>query len=391
MKKRALAAALMLCLTAASLFLPGDKADKEDSQNWQENTASIAEPGAAANKDWEWKLLEDGTVAVTRYHGMEAVVEIPAVLDGKKVTAIGDAAFQYCYNRDENNIETGLSYVTIPAGVNEIGQGVFAGCGKLREIDVARENKAFRSEDGVLFNKPKTELLAYPAAKAQEKYKIPQGVCRIGDYAFSCANLCAVSLPQSLQEMGEGAFYNCKSLETMALPGGLKTIGAWAFLNCSFMELAIPAGVAHIGEGAFEAAYALKTITVAAQNATYSCEDGVLFDKAKTKLIAYPAGREQAEYKIPSGVEVIGRSAFGSNPYLTRVSVAESVGKIEGNAFCRAGLQEIIIQNPACMIEELRSDEKWETTIPYGTKIYGYKDSTAQSYAEGHGNLFQVL
>lgn len=391
MKKKVLAAALILCLAAASLFLPGNKADRFEQQVLQEAAEGVIKEGQIAYKDWEWELLEDGTVALTKYHGTAEFVEIPTLLNRKKVTAIRNTAFQYCYNQDENNMETGLSYIMIPDGVTDIGQGVFEGCGKLRQIDVAQENKAFLSEDGVLFNKSRTELLAYPAAKAQEKYQVPQSVCRISEYAFSGAKLSEVNLPQSLQEIGKGAFYNCKSLNTITLPSGLKTIGAWAFLNCGFTEMAIPAGVTDIGEGAFEAAYGLKAITVAAENAVYSSEDGVLYNKAKTELTAYPGGKTQAEYRIPSGTEIIGRSAFGSNSNLQRVLVPESVRRVKGNAFCRAFLQELIIQNPACIIEEVRNNEKWETTISYRTKIYGYEDSTAQSYAEGHGNFWGLL
>ena len=67
-----------------------------------------------------------------------------------------------------------------------------------------------------------------------------------------------------------------------------------------------------IGEGAFSGCSSLTEISVAEDNTVYTSENGVLFDKAKTALLTYPAGKPKAEYVIPDSVTRIGTYAFST-------------------------------------------------------------------------------
>lgn len=68
--------------------------------------------------DYEYALLDDGTIEITKYNGNTDRLAIPATLDGKTVTAIGDYAFARCYS---------LTSVSIPDSVTSIGDYAFAG------------------------------------------------------------------------------------------------------------------------------------------------------------------------------------------------------------------------------------------------------------------------
>ena len=101
-----------------------------------------------------------------------------------------------------------LEAVNIPAGVEEIGDCAFDVGWYLEEINVDSGNSVYSSEDGVLFNKTKTELITYPADKSGTSYEIPDTVQIIGDYAFYYnKNLEEIIIPESVTEIGDYVFY----------------------------------------------------------------------------------------------------------------------------------------------------------------------------------------
>lgn len=75
-----------------------------------------------------------------------------------------------------------------------------------------------------------------------------------------------------------------------------------------------------------------------------SSQEGVLFDKEKTCLICYPAGKEQASYVVPSEVEMIDMAAFSFAENLTSISMPDSVYNIGAYAFSNCkGLKRLDI------------------------------------------------
>jgi hypothetical protein len=139
------------------------------------------------------------------------------------LTSIGDGAFSGC---------TSLTGVTIPNGVSSIGYQAFAGCLSLAAITVDAPNLFYSSEDGVLFNKSQTTLIAFPAGRAGT-YTIPNSVTRIGDYAFyGCGSLTNVTIPDSVTSVGDDAFCACASLTSVTI-GGATSMGGQAFMSCT--------------------------------------------------------------------------------------------------------------------------------------------------------------
>lgn len=72
--------------------------------------------------DYQYALLDDGTVEIAGYKGSADLLAIPAELDGKAVTSIGDCAFFYCDS---------LTSVSIPDSVTSIGDYAFGDCSNL--------------------------------------------------------------------------------------------------------------------------------------------------------------------------------------------------------------------------------------------------------------------
>ena len=81
---------------------------------------------------------------------------------------------------------------------------------------------------------------------------LPSGVRDFGDYLFyKCTNLRSVSLPDSLECIPRGTFFECRSLSGIVFPPGLIEIGSYAFFSCAFQSVEIPESVVKIGTMAF--------------------------------------------------------------------------------------------------------------------------------------------
>ena len=136
-------------------------------------------------------------------------------------------------------------------------------------------------------------------------------VTTIGNKAFGGCSLASIYIPNSVTTIGELAFFHCSSLASVNIPNSVTTIGEEAFWWCSSLaSIYIPNSVTTIGAGAFAPCHSLASIGVASDNPNYIGIDGVLFNKDKTTIVAYPTGKDGSEYTIPNSVTTIGESAF---------------------------------------------------------------------------------
>jgi hypothetical protein len=116
---------------------------------------------------------------------------------------------------------------------------------------------------------------------------------------------------------------------------GVTYIGKLAFAETDLMAAAIPASVTKIGHNAFLGCSNLISIFVAAGNANYRSEEGVLFmlNNNRTALLLYPPARPDTSYAIPDGVTNIGSAAFNGCANLTSITIPSSVKNINVLAF----------------------------------------------------------
>lgn len=136
----------------------------------------------------------------------------------------------------------------------------------------------------------------------------------IGDEAFSdCEALEKVKMSNAITSIGTFAFARCAALNEIIIPSGMRHIARAAFVDCSLVEITIPRSVNFIGEIAFEGCEKLEKITVSPQNEYYASIQGVLYDKSVTSLIRCPQKTKQVS--IPYGVTVLTVMRFQAVPH----------------------------------------------------------------------------
>lgn len=155
-------------------------------------------------------------------------------------------------------------------------------------------------------------------------------ICSDG-FAY-CKNLKKVHLSKNITEIPSNAFYECDALEEIDLPDNLVTIGRFAFYRClSLRSLSFGPKLKTIKTGAFENCSCLKDITIDPDNNYLSFEDGVIYDKNKTKLIFHLTSYSY-DCVVPEGVKTICERAFYGSVF-SKITLPRSLQRIEDEAF----------------------------------------------------------
>ena len=198
-------------------------------------------------------LLNDGSVTSIGEFAFYGCSGLTSVTIPDSVTSIGDRAFSHCTN---------LTSITIGKGVTSIGEFAFNYCDNLENIFVANDNTTYASQDGILYNKSKTEFIFVP--KAITSVIIPDTMTSIDDSAFeSCTKLLSVTIPDSLTSIGKQAFYGCSNLTSITIPDSVTSIGESAFRWCTRLtSVIIGNGITSIGRWSFCNCTNLTSITI---------------------------------------------------------------------------------------------------------------------------------
>ena len=159
-----------------------------------------------------------------------------------KANAIGYCAFWGC---------SGLTSVTIPSSVTEIGPFAFSDCRSLTSVTIPSSITKIGSS-------------TFSGCSGLTSVTIPSSVTKIGDNTFSdCRGLTSVTIPSSVTKIGDNTFSGCSGLTSVTIPSSVTEIGDNAFSGCSGLtSVTIPSSVTKIGDNAFSGCSGLTSVYV---------------------------------------------------------------------------------------------------------------------------------
>lgn len=176
-------------------------------------------------KGWSYYQTGMDSIKLIQYDGFKEHVTVPSDVNEKTVTTIGEGALYYGVGYSGAKIKS----ITIPDTITEIGDYAFERSGTLEAIHVDAENEYFASEDGVLFDKKKERLIAYPTSK-KGAYIVPSTVKTIGAGSFADVTVLeSIQISGSVNLIETRAFDDCWSLKKIQFLGDAPVIEDYAF------------------------------------------------------------------------------------------------------------------------------------------------------------------
>ncbi len=233
----------------------------------------------------------------------EGCESLTSVIFGNGLKSVSYGMFSGC---------SALADIYIPEGISYIDPYACDGCVSLSEINVSKDNPAYRTIDGNLYSKDSTCLHIYAPGKTESTFTVPEKVTTIGDFAFN----------------------GCKKLTEIVVGENVSAIGYKSFGNCSSLaDIYIPEGISYIYPNAFDGCVSLSEINVSKDNPAYRTIDGNLYSKDSTCLHIYAPGKTESTFTVPEKVTTIGNYAFSGCKKLTEIVVGENVSAIGYKSF----------------------------------------------------------
>lgn len=360
-------------------------------------------------------MLVSGTGAMTDYNNdapwksVRSFIKSLVIEDG--ITHIGSYSFYYCKN---------LSYVSVPASLESIGEYAFQECDQLAIIDTWGQ---------LVFQKGSTENGSIAFYASQINYKNPivrEGKC--GDamwWSFTSVDgilkigsgdmwnwdgwryvpwydiedmITSIELPIGLHNIGSYAFYKMKNITSIELPVTLDKIGGNAFWYCENLKTVINHGGIYVKKGSKKHGY----VAYYADNVTNdgkmsgTCGDDLKWEmdfskskltiSGKGKMYDYEVNNEEKAspwyefrdlipaIKFKEGMTYIGKYAFYDTP-ITELDLPQTLNSIADNAFTGcSSLKNLSVNNTVDL-------SNGAFRLPSLQTVYVNADRTMERYA----------
>ena len=326
--------------------------------------------------------LPDGLTEITA--ASFAGSAISKIVIPTSVTKIADSAFEGCLNLTSVVFEVGsgtqknltiaarafagctkLDSIILPSRLTEINltryavngtevesiavNDAFYGCISLSEINISSASKTYKSVDGIVYSADGKTLLYCPLTKSGA-VTVPNGVQTVAPGAFvGCSSVTEVVLPNTINYVGECAFYNtrvtnvtfkgtnlgtgvtvgkyafrgCTALSTLTLESGSRvtTISEGAFYGCTAIkEITLPASLKSIGKDGFRGCTGIKSISFAQNGAELSFGEGAFAGCTGLDRIELPDYVSEMPSVFAGCVNISEIVVSSTNPYFESVN-----------------------------------------------------------------------
>jgi len=300
------------------------------------------------------------TATVTGYAGEEQTLVIPAttVKGGTTyaVTAIAESAFS----------EDPVICVVIPNGIQRVGAMAFRNCALLEEARFGGVldsigNNAFDAcvkLTSIQCAAKEIGQRAFYGCKTLSAVVLEEGTETIGQEAFTGSSTMAIeslTLPTSLRTIGNSAFCGNSSLTACVFPEGLKSIGDCAFKNCGALTaVVLPASIDSLGTELFSGCTRLLSadlseiaISQLPENSFYNCVKLVDVQLPSTLVTigdcAFCLCTKLQAIGLPEGLKQIGDDAFKNTTVLAELALPSTLEAVGKRAFIYSGLTSLAV------------------------------------------------
>lgn len=309
------------------------------------------------------------------YTGNDKNVVIP-----DNVVKIANYAF-----RDGGNAEA-IETITLGKKVSVVETYALEGCVNLKAVNLSEKNDTLKTQNNAVLSSDGKQLIYLNATENLTSYTVPNGVERIGSYAFVNSNLTELIFPDSVTtldslavifndtlekvslggvvEISERAFYNNIALKTVELPKAT-VISEAAFSGCSALETVNLPNVIEIKKDAFancnnlKSVNAPKVVTIG-ENAFYNCDN--------VTSLSFPA------------IKSIGSSAFRGCDNLTTLNI-QNVTSLGDWFVAETNVSVLILPKISAGLGEY-------TFAGRGVELWGYKNSYLENFANEYNLKF---
>ncbi len=248
---------------------------------------------------------------------------------------------------------TGLTSITIPKNINEIGKGAFSNCVNLKNAVIESEIKKLPD-----YMFAECELLS--------DVTVSTSTDEIGEKTFSnCEHLAKFENWGGIRKLNANALENCVSLNDIKL-GGLSFIGANAFYGCKLSEKLTLYPNCEYAENAFNNVSGVKELTVSRSTDKSATPLEYYLGSTASSITQISLGDvheiSKGYFKNISGIKnisiagkeiIIGEKAFTGMGKLTKISILNGVEKIGEKAFSGCNnLKSVVFAGDVKIIED---------------------------------------
>lgn len=316
----------------------------------------------------------DFTCSISKYVGEETIIEIPSSIEFQNNNlSVIELEYRAFYNSQiisvviPQSIEEirsecfancqMLEKVTLPSNLSFIRDNTFSGCINLKEILLPE--KLIRIGNQAFYNCSLMDLT------------IPPSIEIIGDYAFSGNSFTSFEWPKNLNVLQEGVLKDCKDLKNIKLSENLEEIGKYAFSGCeSLSEIILPQNINSLGGFLFENCKNLKEINIPSQIKTLpKC---IFKGCSSLSKVSFNNGLNTIEYGAFEDCSMLEELTFPSS--LTKlVLFYKHTYKNQSDGKIYSKIENELFKN--CSINKL-SIEKGDSLTFY----YYYQDGSSGNY-----------